>query len=213
MGIPDTIDPKYMAKETGISKELSKKIIKLYQRMITKLGCDIMLKSTRQFHPELEFLIRNSVVHDTKNRLMIPCHLVSKFILGFLLKLKIPIFLDIHFTNAKKFKTREMVCLIVVNNSYRKISFGKILEISNHCSAPFFAIKCLGHGNFESIFSEHNGFEKVFMSNMAMHPQFTNGLKKESHENPYDSIIAETSSSIDNAQKETIKLFRKQFFF
>jgi len=210
LSIPNATNPKLISDSTGISVELSKKTIKLYQKMLTKIGYDILLKRIRNTYPQWEFLIHYGIQADNKNRLMVPCHLISKIILNSMLDYKIPIFLNVYSENSHQ-NLLKQIFLVVKNSQYIRINFTEILNDCFEAHRPLFVIKCVGIGNFEAIFNEKYQFEKIFMSNMALHPQFTNGLTGNQNDNPYDLILAQSEDKIDNSQKSILHLFNESY--
>src|SRR3990167_10329771 len=91
--IPVAIDLRLISKEFGVSRYRSKRLAHKYQIIVTKFGCDFILKLSKDFLPDPGYLNVLPALYKVsdEDRVVLPCYIASEVIFLHAIKKGIPI--------------------------------------------------------------------------------------------------------------------------
>lgn len=214
--IPIAIDLKSIAKEFSISKYRSKRLTHKYQIIVTKFGCDFILKLSKDFLPNfgyLEVLPALYKVSD-EDRVVLPCYIASEVIFLHAIKQNVPILFIVKI----KIESEVMGAIYFLLKGNEKSGFS--LEPHENYSSQFCMIVS---GETEIIYSLSTESLKnytmhvlsltplsLILANTAMHPQYTGKRLSLLRDNPF-LLIKMENSVIDYGIHELKWLAMKNF--
>lgn len=187
------VDLESICFKLNISKKAAKKLVRFYQINLSKHSYNEMLtKSNNEYLP----LLRKPW-EDEVGRWVIPCYLSIKIILKKIQKLSLPILV---LTKHKNNDTTPM--LFQKENGHYRIS-----NDFNYSGAVFVITGFSSEENQESIMNKfsHYGIEKILLSNLAAHPQFSGHKLAELNHNPFCGVI-DNNPAIENLDRERKKM-------
>lgn len=174
-----------------ISRKLAKKLVRHFQISLAEYSCmDVFDWAEKLSFAENRIAILRSLKrYDDDNRPVLPCYFFTKIILLHLKKQRLPILFVIKSTNECLHKdlvlffTGQLLVRISFNRNYtmhKENLHIPCLVVAGETNRSFY-------GSGSAYLEEVNrlGIEKVFMANMAAHPQYSGKLLSSYQANPF----------------------------
>ena len=209
-GIPTRINFHRLSEDFFLVKSRAKKIVHLYQRRLSNLSCQYILGILAKYESlrSWEKLAKHTCFSSDEGRYVLPCYVVAKAILQDIKYKNLPISLVVEPANCKNKYQLDYV----VDHRTGQYVLVKQLNGCNFDVALIFNVdtKVKSKSVFESMVQFY-GVNKMILSNMAQHPQYTGSKLAAFADNPFleinEALIGAKELEQINAELEENKIF------
>lgn len=196
------IDYDRMKQDLDISKNLSRRFIHHYQKELSMLSCDFIVSNSSLLGSKFSNILALVSHTDEDARSTLPCYLVMKVLMSYLLLNKINILVVVKNILTNKFISlfytfnRQQRCHQLVPNPTLKMK-------REHCFVlhGISSYRSSEAEKYDDAF-ECNGLSNIIMSNMATHPQYSGKKLQGIKQNPFLPLNTCSDRTVTNYANE-----------